>query len=118
MYCNVLMLGINRRAQRAQLGVCHASISGATVREDLSINLNLPRLASWRPPQPPISPPGAGGRLIMPRAARTCSHGHGESPWRVWQLPGALLPPRAPPPRLLLTVQPHKPRDHLHSTFC
>ena len=118
MSCNVLMLGINRRAQRAQLGGDHASISGATVREDLSINLNLQRGATWRPPQPPTSPPGAGGRLIMPRAARTCSHGHGESPWRVWQLPGALLPPRAPPPRLLLTVQPYTTRNHLHSTFC
>ena len=118
MYCNVLTLGINRRARRAQLGVSHLSHSGDTVGLDLTINLNLQRGATWRPPQPPTSPPGAGGRLIMPRAARTCSHGHGESPWRVWQLPGALLPPRAPPPRLLLTVQPHKPRDHLHSTFC
>ena len=118
MSSNALASRINQHAQRAQLGVRQLSHSGDTLGKYLSINLNLPRLSSWRLPQPPISPPGAGGRLIMPRAARTCSHGHGESPWRVWQLPGALLPPRAPPPRLHLTVQAYTSRDHLHSTFC
>ena len=47
MYCNVLMLGINRRARRAQLGVWHPRVSAETVGLCLSINLNLQAEATW-----------------------------------------------------------------------
>ena len=53
---NVLASRINRRAQRAQLGVSDMIISGATVREDLSINLNLQRGATWPASQGPDQP--------------------------------------------------------------
>ena len=56
MYCNVLVLGINRRAQRAQLGVSDMIVSAETVGLCLRINLNLPRLASLPPPHPPDQP--------------------------------------------------------------
>ena len=56
MYCNVLMLGINRRAQRAQLGVRHTIISGGTLGKYLSINLILHREATWPAFQGPDQP--------------------------------------------------------------